>query len=826
MTLQTSFEGYRSVFGSAACRPTDGRPTLRPRIASALNPRSKWSRCQPAVRLIWITLLLQIAVSAFAATEIHVAKSGNDANPGTSAMPLATISAAARRAQPGDIVTVHAGTYRERVTPPRGGTSDSRRITYQAAEGEKVVITGSERARGWRHTSGDTWKLTLPNTYFGSYNPYADFIHGDWFSGNGRSHHTGCVYLNGDWLMEAAKLSDILKPVDRSPGWCAVVDGAPDEPAGYLLNIAWLVIGNGARIPADRTSGNLGTLVANCSEGGKCLGYIESGNWVRYDGVDFGDGTAHVDLRVAAAQGTGGIVQLRLGSPAGRLIGTCEVAPTGDWQAWRTLTLPIERTKGVQNLCLRFEPKPKPPLTEVKPGCTEIYAQFPGVDPNRAQVEINVRPTVFTPERVGVDYITVRGFDLRNVATNWAPPSAAQYGIVSAYWCKGWIIENNEISYSKCCGIALGKYGDEFDNTNLAGGADPYTDCVRRALKHGWNKDRVGSHIVRNNHIHHCEQTGIVGSLGCAFSRIVGNYIHDIHVRGLFGGAEMAGIKFHGAIDVVISENHIYRCGDVAGIWLDWMAQNAQVVGNLMHDNTGGCGDIFLEMQHGPILIANNLLLSTSASVSLNAQGVAFAHNLISGAIANFRGDGRTTPFQRSHSTTFAGLYNATAGDSGDLRFFNNVVCGARGLKAIDNSALTCVSKGNVLTKSAETSKFDIDALEQPGFDLGIELTKQVDGWYLSLSEQKSWSHVRNHDLVTTSLLGTARVSACRFDNPDGSPLRLDTDYFGVRRSAKNPFPGPFECSKNGRQTYKVWPLQDTRRSGSRPQASQQSKAR
>ena len=68
----------------------------------------------------------------------------------------------------------------------------------------------------------------------------------------------------------------------------------------------------------------------------------------------------------------------------------------------------------------------------------------------------------------------------------------------------------------------------------------------------------------------------------------------------------MAGIKFHGAIDVVISRNHIYRCGDVAGIWLDWMAQGAQVTGNLMHDNRGA-GDIFCEMQHGPMLVANNL---------------------------------------------------------------------------------------------------------------------------------------------------------------------------------------------------------------------------
>ncbi|MFN7342855.1 MAG: right-handed parallel beta-helix repeat-containing protein, partial [bacterium] len=97
----------------------------------------------------------------------------------------------------------------------------------------------------------------------------------------------------------------------------------------------------------------------------------------------------------------------------------------------------------------------------------------------------------------------------------------------------------------------------------------------------------------------HCGQVGIVGSLGCAFSTVHGNVIHDINLASPFGGAEMAGIKFHGAIDVKISHNHIYRCGYVAGIWLDWMCQGAQITGNLMHDNDLDCGDLFIEMQHG-----------------------------------------------------------------------------------------------------------------------------------------------------------------------------------------------------------------------------------
>ena len=62
------------------------------------------------------------------AKEYHVAKIGNDANPGTIEAPLHTIQAAANLAQPGDVITLHAGVYRERITPPKGGESDTKRI--------------------------------------------------------------------------------------------------------------------------------------------------------------------------------------------------------------------------------------------------------------------------------------------------------------------------------------------------------------------------------------------------------------------------------------------------------------------------------------------------------------------------------------------------------------------------------------------------------------------------------------------------------------------------------------------------------------------------
>jgi alpha-N-arabinofuranosidase len=269
----------------------------------------------------------------------------------------------------------------------------------------------------------------------------------------------------------------------------------------------------------------------------------------------------------------------------------------------------------------------------------------------------------------------------------------------------------------------------------------------------------------------------------------------------------MAGIKFHGAIDVVISHNHIYRCGDVAGIWLDWMAQGAQVMGNLLHDNVGGCGDIFFEMQHGPILVANNLMLSKGSAFALNSQGVAFAYNLITGPIGNHCGDDRSTPYHPAHSTQLAGLYNARKGDSGDHRFYNNLFVAPCNLHALDNSVLPCFAAGNVFARGTQPSKFDANALLKPAFDPGLKLTEEPDGWYLELALDRAWATEQTRQSVTTGLLGKAKIPNLPFDNPDGSPIRIDTDYFGAKRNRANPFPGPVERPATGKQTFKVWPL-------------------
>ena len=583
--------------------------------------------------------------------EFQVATNGSDANPGTKRAPFRTIQRAADGAQPGDRIIVHQGIYRERIDPPRGGTSERQRITYQAAPGETVEITGSEEITHWERVQSNVWKTVIPNSFFGAFNPYSDRIHGDWFSPNKRQHHTGAVYLNGAWLTEAATLDDVLKPIDKSPFWFGSVDATN----------------------------------------------------------------------------------------------------------------------------------------------TTIWAQF-NIDPRRQMVEINARQTVFYPRKTNVNYITVRGFTLCDAATPWAPPTAEQIGLIGPHWSRGWIIESNLICYSTCSGVSLGKYGDQWDNTS-ADTAEGYVKTIEHALTNGWSTENVGHHIVRDNDISNCEQAGVVGSLGAIFSSVTGNNIHDIHVRRLFGGAEMAGIKFHGAIDVRIEHNHIYRT--CLGLWLDWMAQGTRVSGNVFHENDQ---DVFVEVDHGPFLMDNNLFLSPASLLS-RSQGGVYAHNLFAGTISVNTFDDRQTPFLKPHSTELGGFHNNPRGDD---RYYNNLFTGRANLSDYNDSALPVWMLGNVFLKGAVSSAQEKEPLLRERFDPALKVVSAHDGLKLEMAFDPSWAAAQTHPLVTTALLGRAVIPNAPFENADGSPLCLNTDYFGKKRHAANPFPGPFEIGKDAYCSVKI----------------------
>ena len=82
---------------------------------------------QLAVSCAAFTALIVLGASGLTAREIHVAKTGSDSGSGDRGSPYITINKAASVAQPGDVVVVHQGIYREWVKPVRGGTGEGKR---------------------------------------------------------------------------------------------------------------------------------------------------------------------------------------------------------------------------------------------------------------------------------------------------------------------------------------------------------------------------------------------------------------------------------------------------------------------------------------------------------------------------------------------------------------------------------------------------------------------------------------------------------------------------------------------------------------------------
>ena len=302
---------------------------------------------------------------------------------------------------------------------------------------------------------------------------------------------------------------------------------------------------------------------------------------------------------------------------------------------------------------------------------TKIYANFQDKDPNKELVEISVRQSCFYPDKVGLDYITIDGFEICQAATPWAPPTADQPGMLGPRWAKGWVIQNCVIHDAKCSAITLGKEGSTGDNDCTKFREKPgyqfQMEAVFKALKAGWSKEKIGSHIVRDNVIYDCGQNGIVGHMGCAFSVIERNHIYNIAVKHEFFGYEIAGIKFHAAIDTIIRNNNIHNC--TLGTWLDWETQGTRISSNLFYANDR---DLMVEVSHGPYVVDNNIFASDYNFDNIS-QGGAYVHNLCLGTMRREQVMDRATPYHYPHSTDALGTALIFSGDD---RVMQNIYVG------------------------------------------------------------------------------------------------------------------------------------------------------
>jgi hypothetical protein len=103
-----------------------------------------------------LTALLLVPLTALYAEDFHVdIRRGDDANPGSSALPLKTISKAVALAGAGDTVRIATGVYREAVSMEQSGTAEHP-VRFEAELAAQVVVTGADRLTEWRKEPSDS----------------------------------------------------------------------------------------------------------------------------------------------------------------------------------------------------------------------------------------------------------------------------------------------------------------------------------------------------------------------------------------------------------------------------------------------------------------------------------------------------------------------------------------------------------------------------------------------------------------------------------------------------------------------------------------------
>jgi hypothetical protein len=394
---------------------------------------------------------------------------------------------------------------------------------------------------------------------------------------------------------------------------------------------------------------------------------------------------------------------------------------------------------------------------------TIIMANFGKADPNKEMAEINVRESIFMPLKTGLKYITLDGFHLEHAAPNWAPPVIElQTGAVGPRMGKHWIIENCTISNSRCVGIILGH----------APGID-YTDI-----------DAFGDHIIRNNIIRRCGQAGIAGQKGSTRSLISGNLIEDTNYRREFGGWETAAIKFHNSVDTVIENNLIrgvyHQRQGAFGIWIDFGNQGTRITRNIICDTQAAA--VFLEMNHGPTLVDNNILIGRD--VRSNSEATVFAHNLFVDCGYRFHPDlKRHSKYYGPHTTKMAGHKSGTAQDD---KWFNNVFI-RKGLDGV-KKAPGLASDYNVFLEGAKKTSFGdqhssvypfVTKLNRKDTPTGIIVSFSIMGIHVPV--KSPW--------VAVSLVGVFPTVGQTIEDRYGNPLKVDTDFYGKKRDL--PMAGP-----------------------------------
>jgi type 1 glutamine amidotransferase len=160
------------------------------------------------------------------------------------------------------------------------------------------------------------------------------------------------VFVNG------VKINDFTNtnPARNLDGYIGLQNHGDGDDVSFR-NVRIKDLTSAATIQAESYSAASGVQPFNkaSAHNGQTLGYIDPGDWARYDGLTIGGATGF-KARVVSG-GSGGTLQVRTGSPSGPILGSMTVPNTGGWESFQDVSTS---------------------LTNVPSGTADIYLTFTG----------------------------------------------------------------------------------------------------------------------------------------------------------------------------------------------------------------------------------------------------------------------------------------------------------------------------------------------------------------------------------------------------------------------------------------------------------------
>jgi hypothetical protein len=547
------------------------------RVGMAHRPAREMTRswwAMPTLRL-GVAVAISLCLPQFyaAGADFYVATDGSDDSPGTAAAPFATLTkardAVRQKVKAGldhDIVIqLGGGVYPQAETlvfGPEDSGTEKFSITYAAAPGEEVVVSGGRTISGWKRGKGHIWTAELPEVKEGKWYFRQLFVDGH-RAIRARTPNAGQWWtMKPDGKNSDANDATIRLGVDHPiQAWKNVTD----------VEFTWLNNNDGTRkrIDSVRTSDNTFTLPPphawphgmpveyniNFPKDQKPC-YFENalemldqpGEWY----LDRQTGVLHYWPRKGESLGRAKVVAPMVNNTLLAIEGTKE--------------RPVRnvRFRGIRVAHVDW-PLPPEGFTAMF-GCLQLRE-----DPRGPKLFYWIESAVNMKHARGCRFI------------DGAVEHAGAIGLAMRVGCTQNVIEGNEIADLGGGGIVAGW----MRNRDTYKWADPV------------DKDDHKGHRIANNHIHDCgiDYFGSVGILGGPMQEavIAHNLIHDISYTGIVLSGNEVGDPPQAASNRV-EFNHIHHvmkvAQDGAAIYVSFpfVGRGAIMRGNLIHD-TGHRGE-------------------------------------------------------------------------------------------------------------------------------------------------------------------------------------------------------------------------------------------